>query len=89
MLILLIGLLIAGLFLVFIYKVFPLGVALTVTGGGLATLSRQKNDRLTYLIGLVGSWLYPIGIIYSFIKHGILWGFLSIIIGFIAYKYAK
>ena len=83
------GLLIAFIFLSILYKSFPIGVALAVTGGCLATLNLEKTDRLTNIIGRVGSLLYPIGIVYSFFKHGILWGLISIVLGFLGYKYAK
>lgn len=85
-----IGILIAGLFLYAIYRFLPLGVALAITGGALATLRFiAGRDRSIRIIGMLGSWLYPFGIIYAFIYNGWKWGLASIIFGFLAYRYAK
>lgn len=84
-----IGLIIAGTFLYIIYRFLPLGLALVITGGCLATLSRDKNDKVISYIGYLSAWLYPIGIIYSFIYHGWIIGLISIVLGYIGYRYAK
>lgn len=56
-----------------VYKVLPLGPLLSVIGGVMATLSRDK-DRIIRITGLFCSWLYPFGTIYTFYSLGILWG---------------
>ena len=84
-----IGIIIAGLFLYVIYRFLPLGIALVITGACFATLPKVAQDKFSYYIGIIGSWLYPIGIIYTFIFNGWQLGLLSIVIGLIAYRYAK
>ena len=83
------GITIAGLFLYVMYRFLPLGVAFVVTGACLATVSRDAQDKISYFIGIIGSWLYPIGIVYTFFFNGWKLGLLSIVIGFIAYRYVK
>ena len=83
------GICIAGLFLYFIYRFLPLGIAFVVTGVCLATVSSTAQDKVSYYIGTLGSWLYPIGIFYTFIFNGWKLGLLSVVIGFIAYRYAR
>ena len=63
--------------------------AFTGTGACLATLPWTYKDRASYVVGNLGSLLYPIGIILTFIQDGWILGILSIIIGFIAYDYAR
>jgi hypothetical protein len=89
MLPLLVGLIIAGGFLYLTYRFLPLGIALVITGACLATLTRTTQEKITHHIGLFGSWLYPVGIILTFIFNGWVLGLLSIVIGLIAYRYAK
>ena len=84
-----IGLSIAILFLYLIYRFLPLGLAFVITGGCLATLSRDRQDKFIRYIGVLGAWAYPIGIIYSFIFHGWVLGLVSVVVGFIAYQYAQ
>lgn len=86
---LILGLAIASVFVYFIYKFLPLGIALVITGGCLATLSRVNQDKVAYYIGIAGSWLYPVGIIITFLQNGWVLGILSVILGFLAYRYAK
>lgn len=86
---LVVGLVAASAFLYFIYKFFPLGISLVITGGCLAALSRANQDKFTYYVGIAGSWLYPVGIIVTFLQNGWRLGILSIIFGFLAYRYAK
>lgn len=83
------GVTIAGLFLYVIYRFLPLGIAFVITGGCLATVSRDAQDKIGYYIGTLGSWLYPIGIVYTFIFNGWELSLLSVVLGFIAYRYAK
>lgn len=83
------GALIAILFLYGIYHFLPLGLALSITGGCLSTFTLEKEDKRMRIVGLLGSWVYPIGVIYSFIYHGWLIGLVSIVVGFMAYRYGK
>ena len=85
----LLGWSIALLFIFIIFKFSPLGLALVITGACLATLPWTYKDRASYVVGNLGSLLYPIGIILTFIQDGWILGILSIIIGFIAYDYAR
>ena len=88
-LVLVVGLIIAGAFLYFIYRFLPPGIAFVITGACLAMVSRTAQDKLSYYIGTIGSWLYPIGIVYTFIFDGWKLGLLSVVLGFIVYRYAK
>lgn len=81
------GILIAGGFLYLIYRFLPLGTAIAITGGCLATI-KSETKRVDY-IGAAGGWIYFGAVIFSFIKHGWVIGILSIILGFVAYRLAK
>lgn len=82
-----IAVLIAGGFLYLIYRFLPLGTAIAITGGCLATI-KSEAKRIDY-VGAAGGWIYFGAIIFSFIKHGWIVGILSLVLGFIAYRYAK
>lgn len=86
---LLVGILIAGIFLFAIYKFLPLGVAIAIIGGCLNTLYWTSNNKITKYLGGAGGFIYFGGVIYSFIQHGLLEGFAAIIVGFLAYHYAR
>lgn len=83
------GILIAGIFLFAIYKFLPLGLAVAITGGCLTTLYWIAKDKFTIYLGAVGGFVYVGGVIYSFIQHGLLEGFAAMILGFLAYHYAR
>lgn len=80
---------IAGGFLFLIYKFLPIGISLVITGACLATLTKTAQDKTTYYIGIIGSWIYPVGIMVTFIYSGWLLGLISIVIGIITYQAAK
>ena len=80
---------IAVAFLFAIYKFLPLGIAFVITGACMAFMAKTANDKIVYYVGLLGSWLYPIGIIFTFFYNGWKLGILSIFIGLITYRYAK
>lgn len=75
-------------FLFLIYKFLSVGGLLIVLGVGLATLSKDEEKIISY-IGKIGVWLYPIGVIYTFIYNGWFNGILSIPFGFMIYRMAK
>ncbi len=84
--------LVLGMVVLFIYSIFhflPLGMAIAVMGGIVATYAFKPSSKLMYIVGTLGSWAFPIGVIYSFIFHGWIVGLLSIFFGFMAYRYAK
>lgn len=83
------GTAIAGAFLYIVYRYLPLGIALVITGGCIAAVSFTKKEKIAFYTIALGTWLYPIGIVVTFIQNGWKLGILSIIIGFIAYRYAK
>lgn len=87
--VLIFGMIIAGGFLYAIYTFLPLGAALSITGAALTTLTLNKENKTIQNIGRVASLLYPIGIVICFIQNGFLWGVASIVIGMMAYSYAK
>jgi hypothetical protein len=76
------------LFWLYIFKIFPLGVFLSIVGGVMATYS-HTTEKSARLAGSVLSWLYPIGVILTFVNDGFLWAIVSIIAGFVCYKLAK
>lgn len=54
----------------------------------MATYS-HTTEKSARLAGSVLSWLYPIGVILTFVNDGFLWAIVSIIAGFVCYKLAK
>lgn len=82
-----VGIAIALGFLYLIYRFLPLGTAIAITGGCLATI-KSETKRVDY-VGAAGGWIYFAAVIFSFIKHGWVIGILSIILGFFAYRLAK
>ena len=87
--VLLLALILVSLFYFYIFKLLPLGVALVITGAGFAVIPTHAKGKNAYWIGMFGSWLYPIGVIYSFFRNGWKWGFFSIFLGFVVYRYAR
>lgn len=86
---LVIGLTIAIGFLYLIYTYLPLGIALVITAGMCAAASREADNKFIELILLFGSWLWPVGVVLTFLKNGWVLGLGSIILGFIIYSVAK
>jgi len=82
-----IGLLIAIAFIYAIYRFLPLGLAIAITGGCLASIKSEK--KLIDIIGMTGGWIFIGGVIYSFIKSGWITGIISILIGMAAFGYAR
>lgn len=83
------GLVIALGFIFLVFKFFPIGIAISVVGGVLATHALNRQDRFLYYLGTVGGLIYFGGIIISFIYSGLLSGIGAMIFGFLAYHYAK
>lgn len=83
------GLFIGVGFLFIIYRFLPLGLALVITGGALGTLANVRGDKFALYLGTFGAWLYPIGVVVTFVQNGWKFGLLSIVLGFIAYKLAQ
>lgn len=77
------------IFIYFLFRYFPLGIALSIIGGILTTLSVKPSNKADFYIGSIGSLLYPVGIAYSFIYDRWYVGILAIIIGIEAYRLAK
>lgn len=51
--------------------------------------SFEVNNRLIELIFTVGAWLWPIGVIVTFVQNGTFLGIISIILGVVSYSFAK
>lgn len=86
---LLIGLLIAFGFLFLIFKFLPLGIALVITAGMCAAASYEADNKYIELFFTLGAWLWPIGIVVTFLQNGWLLGVVSIILGMVSYSFAK
>lgn len=84
---LIVGLLIGIGFIYAIFRYLPLGTAIAITGACLATV-RSDNNKIDF-IGATGGWVFLGGVIYSFIKSGWVVGLLSVVAGFVAYRFAK
>lgn len=82
-----IGLSIGIGFIYSIYHFLPLGVAIAITGGCLATIKSER--RALNIVGMTGGWIFVGGVVYSFLKGSWLNGIISMIIGMMAYSYTK
>lgn len=84
-----IGLLIAVSFLFFIYKYLPLGIAMVITAGMCAAASFEVDNKTIESIFTLGAWLWPIGVIVTFVQNGWLLGIVAIFLGVVSYSFAK
>lgn len=79
----------AAIFWFLVFKSLPIGIFLVIIGAHFAVSGNFANNKISFYIGNFGSFLYPVGIIITFIYNGWIWGILSIFIGLMAYSYAK
>jgi len=78
-----------GVFWFLMFKTLPVGIFLVIVGAHFAVSGNFANNKISFYISNYGSFLYPIGIIITFIYNGWFWGLISILIGLVAYSYAK
>ncbi|OGH34542.1 MAG: hypothetical protein A3B38_00025 [Candidatus Levybacteria bacterium RIFCSPLOWO2_01_FULL_36_13] len=86
---LIISLIISGGFLFLIYSFLPLGIALVITGGMFGAASFEVDNKIIEFIFTIGAWLWPIGVIVTFVQNGLVLGFISIVLGIVSYSFAK
>ena len=71
-----------------LFRFFPIGVAIAIIGGIGSTYTQQKGKTMR-IAGSIMAWVYFLAIIYSFIFHGLIWGFLALILGYVGRSFAK
>lgn len=89
LIVILVGIGIAGAFLILIYKFLPLGVALAITGAMFASGSLMADSKRMWYVYTAGSWLFPIGVVITFIQSGWKWGIASLLLAFWVYRKGK
>lgn len=83
------GIAIALGFIYFVFKIFPIGIAIAIFGAILATNSAHARDKTTYYLGSLGGWIFFVGVVVAFIFNGWINGIAAIILGFLGYHYGK
>lgn len=87
--ILIIGLLLIALFWIILFNTLPIGLFLVIIGAIFTKMANFSSSKSEQVIGTLGSWLYPLGIILSFVNEGFWFGILSIVLALWIYGLSK